>query len=167
MNLLIIGHTAHYRVDNRFVGWGPTVREIDWIAKAFDKVTHLATFHPGKAPSSARAYKSKNVEIQTVAPVGGTSPGEKIKVIIQGLKYIPTIKKHIAKADVVHVRCPGPLGMYGMLSVSGTNTYPKWIKYAGDWVAPTAISHRFQRQWLFKGLPLFFSLKYTCTLDSL
>jgi hypothetical protein len=47
MQLLVIGHTAHYERDGQIVGWGPTVREICWLAKAFDRVTHLACLHSG------------------------------------------------------------------------------------------------------------------------
>ncbi len=152
MNLLIIGHTAHFEVDGTLVGWGPTIREIDWIAKVFDKVTHLATLRKGEAPLSASGYEGRNIEIHTVAPSGGLSSQAKMKVIGSGKEYLQAIKTLIADADVVHVRCPGSLGMYGMLAVSVSNKYPKWIKYAGNWQAPTALSHRFQRQWLYYGL---------------
>ena len=43
MRLLIIGHTSHYLCGDQIVGWGPTVKEVDWLAKSFDNVTHLTS----------------------------------------------------------------------------------------------------------------------------
>ena len=90
-----------------------------------------------------------------VPPSGGTTLEDKFKVISQSLKYINTIRKNIPSEDVIHVRCPGSLPLYGMLVTSLVRNRYKWIKYAGNWTAhknQMAPSHFFQREWLRLGL---------------
>lgn len=57
MNLAIISHTEHY-IDNQgqIVGWGATIREINYLARLFDKIYHIAPLHPEDAPPSAIPY---------------------------------------------------------------------------------------------------------------
>ena len=43
--LLIISHTPHFRRGKTIVGWGATVREIRYLAKAFDSICHIAPVH--------------------------------------------------------------------------------------------------------------------------
>ncbi len=154
MRLLIIGHTSHYLRDGQLVGWGATIKEINWLAPAFDEVVHLACFHPGPAPDSALPYTAENVRVVTVPPGGGLSLSEKLRTVWLGPLYLWRISQLLPQADVVHVRVPGSLGMYGMMAASLIRK-PKWVKYAGNWVAPRqqmAPSHFFQRWWLHKGL---------------
>ncbi len=154
MRLLIIGHTSHYLRDGQLVGWGPTVKEINWLAPAFDEVVHLACFHQGTAPDSALPYMVENVRLVLVPPGGGLTFAAKLRTLWLGPLYLWRIIRLLPKADVVHVRCPGSLGMYGMIAASFVRRR-KWVKYAGNWAAPReemAPSHLFQRWWLQVGL---------------
>ena len=172
MHLLIIGHTAHYIRDGQpaaprlcgaprlrgaasgIVGWGPTVKEIDWLAQAFDRVTHLACLHDGPAPPSALPYRSDRVRCVFVPPAGGLSAQDKSRVLLYAPAYVRSILQHIPPADVVHVRCPGSLGMYGMVLASLFRGKQAWFKYAGNWAESgrMPLSFRFQRGWLRAGL---------------
>ncbi|MFC2053200.1 glycosyltransferase family 4 protein [Chloroflexota bacterium] len=155
MRLLIISHTAHYIQDGQYFGWGPTIKETSWLARAFDQVTHLAFLHDGPVPRNALPYEADNFKIITVPPSGGLTLGAKIRVITQGPNYIRKIINNISIADVIHVRCPGGLGLYGMFVCSFVRKKQKWIKYAGNWKAEfdkMAPSHILQREWLRLGL---------------
>ncbi|MCB0208524.1 MAG: glycosyltransferase family 4 protein [Anaerolineae bacterium] len=154
MRLLVIGHTAHYRHQGQIVGWGPTVKEIDWLARAFDSVTHLACFHPGPAPDSALPYAAKNVQFDFVPPAGGLTLAEKLRAFSCAPIYMRKIMKNLAKADVVQIRSPGILAMYAMVLLRYTDAQKqRWVKYAGNWMQtgkrPT--SYIFQRWWLANG----------------
>lgn len=151
MRLLVIGHTAHYHHEGQIVGWGPTVKEIDWLAQTCDQLIHLACFHKRPAPPSALPYTAKNVQLVTVPPAGGLNWRAKWRVLQNGRQYWAAIRHWLPEADLVQVRCPGSLGMYGMLAVSASSKTKNWIKYAGNWSAPEAPSHRFQQKWLEKG----------------
>ncbi len=154
MHLLIIGHTAHYWRDGQIVGWGPTVKEVDWLAQVFDRVTHLACMHDGSAPPSALPYKSDKVRCVFVPPAGGLSLRDKARVALNAPLYIRAILRCIPQADVVQVRCPGGLGMYGMVLASLFRGKQGWAKYAGNWVESgrVPLSFSFQRWWLRAGL---------------
>ena len=152
MHLLIIGHTAHYKHNGSYVGWGTTVEETDWIAKAYDKVTHLCCEHLGSVPPSFLPYQSKNIEIKTVPPAGGLRLAQKATVVTNTPIYQSAIHKAISLADVVFVRCPGSIGLHGMLAVSARRPKYLWIKYAGNYDQPEAPSHRFQKRWVARKL---------------
>jgi glycosyltransferase involved in cell wall biosynthesis len=153
MHLLVISHTAHHRRDGQIVGWGPTVKEIRWLARAFDRVTHLACLHDGPAPDSALPYDTDKVRLELVPPSGGLTIAEKAKVLLLSPRYVRAVRACLKSADVVQVRCPGSVSLYGMPTVSSWSG-PKWAKYAGNWAETgrIAVSHRFQRWWLRKGL---------------
>ena len=153
MRLLVIGHTAHYLRGEQIVGWGPTVREVDQLGRAFDHVTHLACLHPGPAPESALPYQAPNLETLLVPPAGGTRGGDKLRFLSLGPHYIRTILRALRNADVIQVRTPGSLGLYGLLLVSLAAKQPRWVKYAGNWaekgLAPPSFA--FTRWWLRNG----------------
>jgi hypothetical protein len=63
MKLLIVSHTPHYLENGAVKGWGPTIREIDYLAQCFDQVTHVAPLYHTPAPLSAIAYQSSRVKL--------------------------------------------------------------------------------------------------------
>jgi glycosyltransferase involved in cell wall biosynthesis len=153
MHLLIIGHTAHYLRNGQLVGWGPTVKEINWLARAFDRVTHVACFHPGPAPRSALPYDTDTVRFVPVPPSGGSTLRDKLRVILCAPPYVRAIRNSLPQADIVHVRCPGNVALYAIVLLRWVRQKPRWVKYAGNWVQSGAMppSFIFQRWWLGKG----------------
>ena len=153
MRLLVIGHTAHYVADNRVVGWGPTVKEINWLAQAFDAVIHLACLHLNPAPASTLPYETDRINFVGVPPAGGLALPEKLRALTVAPNYSAEIIRQIRKADVIQIRTPGILGMYALVLVSWFSRKPRWTKYAGNWRAssPMPFSFRFQRGWLKRG----------------
>ena len=153
MRLLIIGHTAHYQRDDQIVGWGPTVKEVNWLARSFDSLTHLACFHHSPAPDSALPYDTDKVHFVPVPPAGGPSLRDKLRVIQVAPKYFSAIIKHLPTADVIQVRGPGPLGLCAMLILRFIRRKVYWTKYAGNWGATgtRTPAFAFQRWWLKNG----------------
>jgi glycosyltransferase involved in cell wall biosynthesis len=153
MKLLIISHTAHYLCGGRLVGWGPTVKEVNWLARAFDQVTHLACLHPGPAPASALPYATDKLDFVSVSPAGGLTLRKKLRVISSAFPYLVTISKCLPEADVVQVRCPAGIALYAIIALRWVKHKPRWVKYAGNWVQTEDVppSFVFQRWWLRKG----------------
>lgn len=151
MRLLIISHTEHFRQGDRFVGWGPTVREIDHLATLFGSVVHVAPVYPREAPKSSLPYNAPNVTVRPVAPAGGNGFRQKLGILRAYPSYFSVIHRELARADVAHIRCPANISMLGLLALSA-NRGPKlrWVKYAGNWQPEggEAWSYRFQRWWL-------------------
>jgi glycosyltransferase involved in cell wall biosynthesis len=153
MRLLIIGHTAHYLRDEKIVGWGPTIKEVNWLARAFDSLTHLACFHYSPAPDSALPYDTEKVHFVPVPPAGGLRLQDKLQLIRVAPLYISAIKKNLPTADVIQVRSPGPLGLCAMLMLGFVEQKMHWTKFAGNWGTTEKISSSFafQRWWLKNG----------------
>ena len=157
MHLLVVSDTSHYRRDGQIVGWGPAVQEISWLARAFDLVTHVACVRQGPAPESFLPYDAglaANIRFVFLPRAGGLNLRDKSRVILNGPRYVRAILKVLPEADVVHVRCPSSLGMYGMVLVSLFGQTMRWAKYGGNWGEQGARppSFVFQRWWLGRGL---------------
>jgi glycosyltransferase involved in cell wall biosynthesis len=154
MHLVVIGHTAHYLRNGQLVGWGPTVKEVNWLARAFDRITHVACFHPGPAPKSALPYETDTVRFVPVPPSGGRTLRDKLRVLACAPRYLTEIWKNVTEADVIHVRSPGSVALYAIFLLWRVRQKPRWVKYAGNWMQTGVIplSFAFQRWWLRKGL---------------
>lgn len=154
MRLLVVSHTTHYLRGEEVVGWGPTVKEINWLARTFDRVTHVACLHPGPAPKSALPYETDAIQFVPVPPAGGFSLREKVRVILNAPKYLKTILKNIGQADVIHVRCTGSVPMYAIVVLLFVGRKQRWVKYDRNWMQTgrMPVSFAFQRWWLKKGL---------------
>ncbi len=149
--LLIISHTPHYHHEGRWLGWGPTVREIDHLARLFSSVTHLAPAFPGRPPESALPYESPRIRLHAVSPAGGNRLRDKLNILVRYPSYVRQMRKELRKADAVHVRAPANISLLAMLLLSVIK-HPKirWFKYAGNWKPrhPDAWSYAVQRHWL-------------------
>ena len=155
MRLLIISQMSHYQRGNQIVGWGPTVHEIDHLAQIFDEIRHIACLHTETAPSSALPYSSDRISLVPVPMVGGEGLLKKLDVIRLTPLFIRTILKELAKADVVHVRCPANTSLLAIILLALVRApRVRWVKYAGNWRpdGEEPWSYTFQRWWLKKGL---------------
>ena len=155
MNLLVISHTPHYLTAGAVAGWGPTVREIDHLARLFDHVVHVAPLHDSDPPASSLSYRSNKVSLRPVAPSGGDSVAAKLGVVANMPGYLRTMLDEMSRADVVQVRCPANISLLAiaLLAVLRRPRY-RWAKYAGSWSHGEARpwSYGLQRWWLQHGL---------------
>lgn len=134
MKLAIVSHTAHYKKDNMYLGWGPTVREVDYLTQVFDQVVHIAPLHRGVAPDNVMAYQSSRVRVRPVPPAGGTRLSDKLRILLNVPTYIARILSEIRSADVVHVRCPANISLIATILLSVVRQpRSRWLKYAGNW----------------------------------
>ncbi|MBP6016370.1 MAG: glycosyltransferase family 4 protein [Candidatus Promineofilum sp.] len=151
MRLLIISHTPHYHAAEGVVGWGPTVRELDYLAALFDQVTHVAVGYPGQPPASALPYAAPNLRVRLVAPTGGESWRDKLGILTAYPAYARVLREEISRADAVHVRCPANISLLALrLLERAPEPRYRWVKFAGNWQPEghEPWSYRWQRRWL-------------------
>ena len=151
MRLLIVSHTPHYHSAEGVVGWGPTVRELDYLAALFDEVTHVAVGYPGRAPASALAYAAPNLRVRLVPPAGGESWRDKLGILSAYPAYARMLREEISRADAVHVRCPANISLLALWLLERTpKPSCRWVKFAGNWqpAGHEPWSYRLQRRWL-------------------
>lgn len=154
VRLLIISNMPHYVRDGEIVGWGPTVQEIDYLSRLFDRIDHIACLHTGLAPASSLPYTSGKVRLIPVQPAGGNRFRDKLGILWRFPNYARTILRELSRAEVVHVRCPANICLLAMLLLSVRRRPElRWIKYAGEWQrdGKEPASYAFQRWWLKKG----------------
>ena len=135
MKLVIISHTEHYKTNKgEIVGWGPTISEINHLAKDFEKIYHIAFLHTKKVPPSSLPYTASNIEFIPLTPMGGPSLIDKLRV----LGNIPTVLKTVSaildKVDVYQLRTPTGIGVFLIPHLTFCTKKKGWYKYAGNWV---------------------------------
>ncbi|HVO68706.1 MAG TPA: glycosyltransferase, partial [Aggregatilineaceae bacterium] len=156
MKLLIISHTEHYDDNGLIKGWGPTVREIDYLSELFDEVVHIAPLHTAPAPGSTLAYQSKRVALHLVPPSGGPRLQDKVTILTNIPRYVSAMVSELRRADVVHVRCPANISLIALVVLTlARRPRLRWIKYAGNWQPKEreALSYTLQRWCLTAQLP--------------
>ncbi len=152
MKLLIISHTPHYiNCDGLVVGWGSTVMEIDQLATLFSEVTHIALLHNQNPPGGSLPYQNQKARPVLLKPAGGESWWAKISYLWRLPAWLAIMKREIKNADVIHVRCPAVISLFGLLAVKlWAGNKPCWVKYAGNWLgrAHEPLTYRLQRKLL-------------------
>lgn len=151
--LLVISHTEHYRDGAGNVsGWGPTVRELNHLAKAFDHIYHAAVLYEGvSAPPSSAMYTEPNITFVPLPPAGGEGLLNKLKIVTVMPMVLSRVSTYLRKADVFQMRVPTGMGVYLLPFVTLFVKKRGWIKYAGNWNQESPPwSYGFQRFWLAK-----------------
>lgn len=151
MKLAIISHTQHFAdAAGTIYGWGPTVREINFLASEFEEITHVACIHNGVPPASCLPYSSKNIHFIPIAPTGGKSIIEKLNVLTTAPDVIRKVSRILKEVDAVQVRLPTGIGNYLLPYLTIKNNHALiWVKYAGNWKQDKApLGYKFQRWWL-------------------
>lgn len=132
MKLLIISHTPHVLVHDRCYGWGPTVRELNFLSRYF-QIVHVAPQQPDATIPLSYAEVDPGITVVPTINRGGHGLMAKFRVLFDSLDYVKIILKQVPKADIVHVRCPANISLVALLVLMFFTRKKKWIKYAGDW----------------------------------
>lgn len=152
MKLAVISHTEHYRThDGRIVGWGPTVRELNYLLKLFDEIWHVAVLHEGPAPPSALPYASEKIHFVPLQTFGGPRLIDKLRTLCQAPSVIRTVRQVLKLVDWWQFRAPTGIGVFLIPYLSCFVQKPGWFKYAGNWAQEKPpLGYRWQRYWLAK-----------------
>lgn len=151
MKLAIISHTEHYIDSNgKYVGWGPTITEINQIAGDFDKIIHVGMLYEGQAPASSLPYTKRNIEFRSIPTVGGKTIADKLKILTKSVKTLSIISNTLKEVDCFQFRAPTGIGVYVIPYLTIFSKKKGWFKYAGDWNSnQVPIAYRFQK-WMLK-----------------
>ena len=151
MKLAIISHTEHYQDNNqKIVGWGSTVREINELVSISESIVHIAPLHKEKAPMSSLRYTSKLISFVPLIPSGGKGI-KKITLLIFAPINLFRIHKAIKDVDYIQFRAPTGLGVFVLPFLKFFNRKKYWVKYAGNWKdTQMPLGNKFQKWWLKK-----------------
>jgi glycosyltransferase involved in cell wall biosynthesis len=133
MNFVIITHVQHIKDNSMYFGYAPYVREMNIWLKYVDQVTVVAPIESGKLDTIHLAYQHKNLKFKEVPNFNTTSFKHSFRTLFKLPSLLWTIFLAMKKADHIHLRCPGNMGLLGCLvQILFPNT-PKTAKYAGNW----------------------------------
>ncbi len=130
--LCIVSHVVHYRQGGAVHAYAPYAREIEIWADLFPEVRIAAPCEDTVPPGDTAPIARPNVRMAPQPHTGGDSYGAKLKQ----LALLPALAVSLAgpmrAADAIHVRCPGNLGLLGVL-LAPLFSRRRIAKYAGQW----------------------------------
>lgn len=158
MKLVIVTSTIHYRVGECLYGYGPYTREIDIWADLFENVRIAAPLRNQAPPADCIPFTRSNISIVPQLETGGPTRRDKLLQILALPRHVWNVSLALSKAEAIHVRCPGNLGLLGVILAPLFSRY-YIAKYAGQWngYRGESIAVRMQRfilgsWWWRKGL---------------
>jgi glycosyltransferase involved in cell wall biosynthesis len=151
MKFAIITHVIHGKESGNYFGYEPYVREMNLWIKNVSEVIIVAPLHFSYKSQIQEFYQHDNVAFMTVPSFDVSS----IKRTFNSLIVIPSIVWKIyqtmKRADHIHLRCPGNIGLLGCLVQIFFPSKPKTAKYAGNWdpKSKQPLSYRLQK-WILR-----------------
>ena len=149
MNFLIITHVLHAQKASEYLAYAPYVKEMNLWLKYVDKVTIVAPLLEDKEIRPIDiAYEHDNIDFKSIPAFNLLS----IKSSLQTLLVLPIIFFKIIgamrKADHIHLRCPGNIGLIGCIAQIFFPSKTKTAKYAGNWdpKSKQPLSYRLQKR---------------------
>ena len=130
--LLVISHVLHYRQEGNLYAYGPYAREIDVWADLFPEVVIAAPCRDEKPPGDSIAFTKPNISIAPQREAGGDDWRAKVEQVLMLPSLVHDLSRAMRSADAIHVRCPGNLGVLGVL-LAPLFSRRLVAKYAGQW----------------------------------
>jgi len=131
--LLVVSHVPHYRYGGRLYAYGPYAREIDIWADIFPQVMIASPCRDHQQPpGDCIAFTRPNISILPQVETGGITLRAKLRQLAMLPVVVWRLCRAMRKADAIHVRCPGNLGLLGAVLAPLFSRYLV-AKYAGQW----------------------------------
>jgi glycosyltransferase involved in cell wall biosynthesis len=131
-SLLIVSSAIHYAHNGRLFSYAPYVREIDLWADLFPELVIAAPCRESEPPPDCAPFSRSNISIRAQKETGGNALGAKLKQVLTLPALIYGLSQAMRRADAIHVRCPGNLGLLGV-ALAPLFSRRVVAKYAGQW----------------------------------
>ena len=132
MRLLIVSHVVHYRHESAYYAYSPYAKEIEIWADLFPEIVIAAPCREEAPPADCCQIRRSNIRVAPQREVGGESFTAKLGIIAALPALIVGLCREMRKADAIHVRCPGNLGLLGAM-LAPLFSRRLIAKYAGQW----------------------------------
>lgn len=139
--LLVVSHVVHYQQGDRIYAYGPYAREIDIWADLFPRLVIAAPVCGTDPPGDCLPFTRSNIELIPQRVTAGTTASVKIRQILSVPSLLLSLGRAMASADAIHVRCPGNLGLLGVILAPLFSRYlvakytSQWTGRAEEWTA--------------------------------
>jgi glycosyltransferase involved in cell wall biosynthesis len=132
MSFLIITHVIHKIKDGKVYAYGPYVREMNLWLKHVDRVEVVAPVSDDSPRPIDLPYE-KSVKIIRVPAFSLVTPLQTVRTLILLPLILFKTFTAMRKADHIHLRLPGNMGLVGSFLQIFFPRKPKTVKYAGNW----------------------------------
>lgn len=132
MRLLITSHVIHYEHGGRLYAYGPYAREIDQWADLFSEIEIASPCRRQAPPGDCLALERSNIRILPQKEAGGETLAAKLGLIASVPGMALGLARAMRRADAIHVRCPGNLGLIGAV-MAPLFSRRLIAKYAAQW----------------------------------
>jgi len=132
MNFLIITHVRHKFKEGQYYGYAPYVKEMNIWNTHVDAVEVVGHKIEAEITAIDLPYQA-DVSFTEIPQISLTS----LKAMLESFFYTPIIFFKIIgairRADHIHLRCPGNIGLIGCIAQLFFPKKKKTAKYAGNW----------------------------------
>jgi len=148
MKFLIISHANHKQNGVSISAYAPYVREMNLWLKHVDSVEIVAPKVQTELTAIDLRYLHNSIKLSTIPAIKFTSLGSAIISLFKLPVIFFTLFMACRRADHIHLRCPGNIGLLGCLVQVFFPGKIKTAKYAGNWdpKAKQPLSYRFQKK---------------------
>jgi glycosyltransferase involved in cell wall biosynthesis len=134
MHLLVIGHVVHKFQAGKYYAYGPYVREMNLWFKHVDSVSILSPLDLTLNPDPIDlAYEHPDLQLEVVPEFSVLGLVELGKTLLKFPTLWARTWRAMKKADHIHLRCPGNMGLLGAIVQVFFPGKIKSAKYAGNW----------------------------------
>jgi len=133
MKFAIITHVNHIQNENEYFGYAPYVREMNIWLKYVDEVIVVGPLSKGNPTAIDLAYKHPKIDFRHVSEFSFTSLKSNLISLYKLPRIFWTVFWAMKKADHIHLRCPGNVGLVGCFVQILFPGKIKTAKYAGNW----------------------------------
>ncbi len=138
------------REDMKYYSYGPYVKEMDIWFENVDEVTIVSPIkYSGELLT--QAFKRNDIDVVPIPNIAFVDVIKTVKSLLSFPGIFLKLIREMRKADHIHLRCPGNIGLIGCMAQVFFPKKTKTAKYAGNWdpKAKQPLSYRIQK-WLLK-----------------
>jgi len=130
--LVIVSHVIHFVKNEEILAYGPYAREIEIWADLFEEVIIAAPVRRERPTGFAVPIDRRNVSLSPQIETGGNTLSAKLLQVLSLPMHMFLLCRAMIGADAIHVRCPGNLGLLGVV-LAPFFSKKLIAKYAGQW----------------------------------
>jgi glycosyltransferase involved in cell wall biosynthesis len=147
MQFLIISHAEHKVSNGKTYSYAPYVREMNLWLKYVDSVTIIAPKIKESINAIDIPYEHRNLKLQKIPGIQFRSLLSSFSSILETPYILFVLFKECLRADHIHLRCPGNIGLLGCIVQIFFPKTIKTAKYAGNWdpKAKQPLSYKLQK----------------------
>jgi len=151
MTFLIISHVAHKKYTDGLYAYAPYVREMNLWLKRVDTVEIVAPLSHLKISNIDAVYQHQKIKFNKIPEIEFTSVLKLFNSFFKIPNIVFTMFKACKRANHIHLRCPGNVGLLGCIVQILFPNKIKTAKYAGNWDpnSKQPFSYKLQK-WILK-----------------